>query len=159
LCYKDTSTTIIQLEHFGANATDRDGSTTGRDDLMLQGRTYVLGLTATVLLSVVGILAQAVVVNAADEKKEPNKRTGTVVGALTAKGENWVEVRADGEEKARRYVPHWIGGAPKDGGGPDKKVVAIIRKLKVGSRVRLEWEFEERPRVLKVDVLKEPSKP
>jgi hypothetical protein len=121
---------------------------------MLERRTCVPGLTAAVLLGVVGVVAQAAAGDA-DEKKEPKKRSGTVVGTLTEKGENWIEVKADGEEKARRYVPHWVGGAPKDGGGFDKKIVATIRKLKVGSRVRLEWEFEERPRVVKVDVLKE----
>jgi hypothetical protein len=125
---------------------------------MLQRRTCVLGLTVAVLLGGVGFLARAVARDAGDEKKEPKKRSGTVVGTLTARGENWVEVKADGEEKARRYVPHWVGGAPKDGGGYDKKVVATIGKLKVGSRVRLEWDFEERPRVLKVEVLKEPKK-
>ena len=85
-------------------------------------------------------------------KKEKGKK-GTVVGTLTAKGENWIEVKADGEEKARRYVPHWRGGLPADGGGPDKKTLATIRTLKVGSRVRLEWSFEERPRIEKIEVL------
>jgi hypothetical protein len=88
-----------------------------------------------------------------DEKKE-EKKSGTVTGMLTAKGDNWIEVKADGEEKARRYVPHWVGGNPNQGGGPDKKMVEVIKGLNVGSRVRVEWEFEERPRVVKVDVLK-----
>jgi hypothetical protein len=90
-----------------------------------------------------------------DAKKEEKGKKGTVVGMLTAKGDNWLEVKADGEVKARRYVPHWRGGAPKDGGGPDKKTLATIRKLKVGSRLRLEWTFEERARIEKVEVLKE----
>src|SRR5262245_41673530 len=59
-----------------------------------------------------------------DKKDEPRK--GTVTGMVTAKGDNWIEVKADGEEKARRYVPHWRGGLPKDGGGPDKDMVAKI---------------------------------
>jgi hypothetical protein len=98
---------------------------------------------------------------AADKKesdKKEEKKSGTVVGEITAKGDNYVEVKADGEEKARRYVPHWVGGAPKDGGGPDKEMLKTIKELKVGSRVKLEWEFEERPRVVKVEVLKEPGK-
>jgi hypothetical protein len=114
-------------------------------------------MSAAVLLGAVGFLAHAAAGDG-DEKKEPKKRSGAVVGTLTARSDSWVEVKADGEEKARRYVPHWVGGAPKDGGGYDKKVVATIGKLKVGSRVRLEWEFEERLRILKVDVLKEPKK-
>ena len=30
----------------------------------------------------------------------------------------------------------------------------VIAKLKVGSRVRLEWSFDERPRIEKIEVLK-----
>jgi hypothetical protein len=93
--------------------------------------------------------------HADDPKKEPEKKSGTVTGTLTAKGETWIEVKADGEEKARRYTPHWVGGAPAQGGGFDKAVLQTIRGLKVNSRVRLEWDFEERPRVVKVEVLKE----
>jgi hypothetical protein len=90
-----------------------------------------------------------------DEKKaEPEKKSGTVVGGLSAKGEAWVEVKADGEEKARRYTANWVGGAPQEGGGPDKAIVKVIKTLKVGSRVRLEWKFDERPRVVKIEVLK-----
>jgi hypothetical protein len=37
------------------------------------------------------------------DKKEPEKKFGSVMGTLTAKGDTWIEVKADGEEKARRY--------------------------------------------------------
>jgi hypothetical protein len=90
------------------------------------------------------------------EEKKGKKRGGTVVGTLTRKGENFIEVKADGEEKARKYVPHWIGGAPAQGGGPDKKMLAVFSKLKVGSRVEVKWEFEERLRAVAVKVLHEP---
>ena len=89
--------------------------------------------------------------NAAKQGGEGRK--GTVTGVVTAKGENWIEVKGDGEEKARRYVPHWRGGAPAAGGGPDKEVVARIKEIPVNSRVKLDWVFEERPRVEKVEVL------
>jgi len=95
----------------------------------------------------------------AQEKKDERKeepRKGTVTGLVSAKGENWIEVKADGEEKGRKYVPHWRGGAPKDGGGPDKDMVARIKDTPLKSRVRLEWVFEERPRVVKLEVLKKP---
>jgi hypothetical protein len=85
------------------------------------------------------------------EKKQPEKKSGTVVGLLTDKGEKWIEVKGDGEEKARRYTPNWVG---QNLGGLDPKMVAVIRELKVGSRVRVEWEFDERARVVKVEVLK-----
>ncbi len=106
------------------------------------------GLLAAGLL---GFAASA----AADDKKDENRK-GTVTGVVTKKDDagKWIEVKADGEVKARKYVPHWRGGAPKDGGGPDKKMVAEIKKVALKSRVRLEWVFEERPRVEKIEVLK-----
>jgi hypothetical protein len=110
-------------------------------------------LTA-ILVAVAGIAA------AQDKKpdgKQDEPRKGTVTGLVTAKGENWIEVKADGEEKARRYVPHWKGGAPAAGGGPDKEMVAEIKKVPLNSRVELKWVFEERPRVEKLTVLKKPE--
>src|SRR4051794_31410603 len=90
-----------------------------------------------------------------DKKDEPRK--GTVTGVVSAKGDNWIEVKADGEEKARRYVPHWKGGLPKDGGGPDKEMVAKIKETPLNARVKIDWEFEERARVVKIEVLKKPD--
>ena len=92
-----------------------------------------------------------------DDKKKDEPRKGTVTGVVSAKGPNWIEVTADGEEKGRKYVPHWKGGLPKDGGGPDKDMVAKIKETPLKSRVRLEWVFEERPRVVKIEVLKKPG--
>lgn len=111
------------------------------------------------LLRLAGILALTLTVTTAgradDAKKSPDEgKKGTVTGVVTAKGDNWIEVKADGEEKPRKYVPHWKGGAPKDGGGPDKDMVARIKEVPVKARVRLEWSFEERPRVEKIEVLK-----
>ncbi len=98
-----------------------------------------------------------------DDKKDEKDRKGTVTGVVTAKGDadknqHWIEVKADGEEKARKYVPHWKGGAPKDGGGPDKEMVAEIKKVEVKQRVRLEWVFAEHLRVEKIEVLKKDEK-
>jgi hypothetical protein len=87
-------------------------------------------------------------------KKGEERRKGTVTGVVTAKGRSWIEVKGDGEEKARRYVPHWRGGVPADGGGPDKEMVARISEIAVNSRVKLDWVFEERPRVEKIEVLR-----
>jgi hypothetical protein len=89
--------------------------------------------------------------------KADEKKSGTVSGILTAKDKNWIEVKADGEEKARRYTPRWIGGKPADGGGLDRKMLKTFAELKIGSRIRLEWEFEERPRAVKVELLRAPK--
>lgn len=119
---------------------------------MISRRTALRGMAGAALLG--GFLGSN---TAAEDKKAPDKKGGTVTGEVKAKGEAFVEVLADGEDKPRRYVPHWRGGAPAAGGGPDKTMVAKIKELKVGDRIRLEWEFEERARVVKVEVLK-PSK-
>lgn len=117
-----------------------------------------IAVVLSVLLSGGGLLlAQADA--AKDKPDKPPHRKGTVVGVVTAKGDNWIEVRADGEEKARRYVPHWRGGTPAQGDGFDKEMLAHIRATPVGSRVRLEWEFEERPRVVKLEILKKADSP
>jgi hypothetical protein len=92
-----------------------------------------------------------------DGEKKDEARKGTVTGILTARGETWIEVRADGEEKARRYVPHWRGGAPAQGGGADKEMVAKLKGIPVNSRVTLDWVFEERPRVEKIEILGKPG--
>src|SRR5688500_19882666 len=106
-------------------------------------------------LALAGLLALALgAPGTGQDKKKDEARKGTVTGVVTAKGPNWIEVKADGEEKARRYVPHWKGGAPKDGGGPDKEMVARLKEVPVEARVRLEWSFEERPRVEKIEVLR-----
>ncbi len=88
------------------------------------------------------------------EKKEKKKKTGKVIGIITAKGKNHIEVKGFGEVKGRKYFPRWTGGLPKDGGGFDKKILATFRKLKVGDRIRLTWEFEERPRAVQIKLLK-----
>jgi hypothetical protein len=96
----------------------------------------------------------------ADEKNDAKKdepRKGTVTGVVTANDGKSLEVKADGEEKGRKYVPHWRGGTPAQGGGPDKVMIADIKKSPVKSRVRIEWEFEEHFRLLKIEVLKKPD--
>jgi len=109
---------------------------------------FCLALPACVGLSAPSACAQ---------EKKPDERGGTVSGIVTAKGETFIEVKGDGEEKARRYVPEWRGGAPAQGGGPDKEMLKILQGVKVGDRVRLEWKFEERPRVIKLEVVKSAS--
>lgn len=112
-------------------------------------------------LFVTGVLMIGLAITAnAQEKKDAKKdeeRKGTVSGVVTAKGDNFIEIKADGEEKPRRYVPHWKGGAPAQGGGPDKDMVAKIKETPLKARVRIEWVFEERPRVEKIEVLKKPE--
>src|SRR2546421_3466257 len=84
---------------------------------------------------------------AAQDKKAKNPeegKKGTTVGLLVGKGENFIEVKGDGEEKARKFVPEWKGGKPAEGGGLDKTILKTFRELKIGSRVEVNWVFHER---------------
>lgn len=90
---------------------------------------------------------------------EPTEgQKGTLTGLLTAKGERWIEVRADGDKEAKRYIPHWRGGMPADGGGPDKAMLETIKKLRVPNRVKLDWEFSEHLRVNGVEIIEPKEK-
>jgi hypothetical protein len=111
------------------------------------------------LALIVGLAWTREEASAQDKKpKNPEEgKKGTAIGILVAKGDNFIEVKADGDEKARKYVPQWMGGAPSAGGGPDKEVLKIFRELKVGSRIEVDWVFEERLRALKIKVLRLPK--
>lgn len=97
-----------------------------------------------------------------EEKKEKAKdplegKKGTAIGKVVAKGDNFIEVLGDGEEKARKFVPEWRGGQPSAGGGLDKAILKQFASTKIGSRVEIEWVFHERLRALELKVLREPT--
>jgi hypothetical protein len=95
--------------------------------------------------------------DAGKKEKDPNEgKKGKTIGMLVAKTENAIEVKADGEEKARRYVPQWVGGVPASGGGFDKAILKTIKELKVGSRIEVDWVFQERFRALTIKLLHAP---
>jgi len=71
---------------------------------------------------------------------------GTVTGVVAAKGPAWVEIRSD-SGKTARYIPQWVGGMPKDGGGPEKAMVGAIARLQVGQRVSVRWHVDHHLRV------------
>lgn len=81
---------------------------------------------------------------------------GTVVGVVIEKGATWIRVKADDGESVK-YLPRWIGGAPKDGGGFDKDMLRQIASLSVGSKVKIVWKQEEHRRLLKLTVLDAPA--
>lgn len=94
------------------------------------------------------------------EKKEKDPlegKKGRTLGIVVAKEKINIEVKADGEEKARKFFPEWRGGQPAQGGGLDKEILKIFSEIKVGSRVQVDWVFHERLRALKIEVLREPE--
>lgn len=103
-----------------------------------------------VMLAAVLLLGASNSVRAEDAPEQG----GTLTGVAVAKGDSWIEVRADGAEKSTRYRARWIGGMPKDGGGPEKEAVDAIRKVATPNRVQLRWVVEEGPRVVALEVLR-----
>lgn len=88
----------------------------------------------------------------ADEPAPPTN--GTVTGIVTAKGDNGISVKADGDKEAVRYIPFWRGGLPKDGGGPDKATIEALKKVLVANRVKIVWELQEKSRrIVSIEVL------
>jgi hypothetical protein len=83
------------------------------------------------------------------EKSELEGKKGTVTGILTAKDKHGIEVKADGEEKARKYFLHF---------GGTKQLLHTIHDAPIGSRVRIEWLYVERHRVIEMELLKSAEK-
>ena len=52
------------------------------------------------------------------------------------------------------FMAHWRGGMPKDGGGMDKEMVERLSTFKVGDQVKIDWVWEERRRVEKIEAHK-----
>ena len=95
---------------------------------------------------VASVIVWSSVVRAADEpKRDPAAQK--LQGLLVAKGADWVEIIPDQEEKAVRYLPRWVGGLPKDGGGFDKDMMKTISQFKVGDKVKISWTMEEHQRI------------
>jgi hypothetical protein len=78
---------------------------------------------------------------------------GELTGLLVARGDSWIEVKADGSDKIKRYIPHWRGGMPDAGGGPDRDMLDNIAVLVTGNRVKLSWSFEEHLRIENVKMI------
>jgi hypothetical protein len=93
------------------------------------------------------VLALGLSSPAAADKDREEDRTGTVTGMAVEKGGYWIDVKADGTEKPRRYYC-----------GSDPVALKAVKNTEVGSRVRLEWRFREVYRVVKIEVLKPPAK-
>lgn len=102
-------------------------------------------LTLAVLaLATCALFAQPETTN--PPKEQPAPTSGTVEGILTAKGENWIAVKAEGAREPIRYLAVWRGGLPSEGGAPDKATVEAIKKLMLANLVSVTWEMQENQR-------------
>ncbi|HBC89483.1 MAG TPA: hypothetical protein DCZ94_21305 [Lentisphaeria bacterium] len=74
---------------------------------------------------------------------------GTITGQITKIEGGKVSIKD--AEKEMTVAAKWIGGAKKDGGGYDKDTMAKIEKLKVGDKVKVEWWFNEMPKIVSIE--------
>jgi len=71
---------------------------------------------------------------------------GTMVGTVVEKGKASVTIKSE-SGKTARYIPKWIGGAPSRGGGPEKRIVEAISRLRTGDRVSVKWYVDDHVRI------------
>ena len=78
----------------------------------------------------------------------PKEDEGTLNGTVVTKqGDTWIEIQST-EGSIRRYVPRWTGRHPTQGGGLDIVGKKLIREAKLGSKVQVEWIWDERIRLV-----------
>jgi hypothetical protein len=107
----------------------------------MKRRTFFRGLAVVLGLCVLASLESGA------RAQDGVARTG---GILTAKGDAWIEVKADGEKQARRLVPRFIAALPPRQGGMDKVMLAKFQTLVVGNRVDLLWTQDQALRVVDI---------
>lgn len=77
---------------------------------------------------------------------------GVIEGTIVALGGGG-RITLESAEGRQDYVPHWRGGMPSSGGGPDAEMVRRVRALRIGQRVRITWVFIEHRRIESVEDL------
>lgn len=88
---------------------------------------------------------------------EPKQKDGEASGVVVKVGENWFDLKITEGDKfhIERFMPKWVGGAPKDGGGLDKELLKEIKELKMESKITIKWIYDERKRVTKIALILE----
>lgn len=80
------------------------------------------------------------------------ERSGVMEGILVSKDKKSITVLPDGAKKTINFTPKTQGGEP------DKKTLEAIHEAIHTNRVRIKWEFDERYRVVSIQVLKPKSR-
>ena len=87
----------------------------------------------------------------------PPARTGAMLGVIVGKGDEWIEVKPPKAGYTERYIPRWVGGMPQDGGGFDKDMIRTFGGITVGDKVKLQWMYDERKRVVRIEKFNAPA--
>jgi len=72
---------------------------------------------------------------------------GTVIGKVTKITDKLIEVTSE-SGKTAQYMAEWKGGMK---GSPDKSILKIFEKLKVGDTVKFEWYVNDHIRIKKIE--------
>jgi hypothetical protein len=118
------------------------GKTMKRLQTLLQKSTLQKLLLVALLMSS-GLLMSGAWLSGASAQ-ENNPETGVAQGILVGKGKGWIAVSVvskeqGGQAQTVRLSPMWVGGLPKFGGGPDKRILAIFEQLKKGDHLKFAW--------------------
>ena len=106
------------------------------------------------------MLALAGWMTARAEEKDPNRTDGYegpkegVFKGLVQKSEQEHRLIVKGDDGTRHFFPHWRGGMPADGGGFDKAMLEVFKKLNAGDQIEVKWTADERFRAEEVKVVK-----
>ena len=81
-----------------------------------------------------------------------SEKEGRVTGKIVAKAPagQWMDVKPEAGP-TERYTPCWVGG--KDG-GLDKGMLAKMAERRVGDVVKVKWTYDERKRVVELELIK-----
>jgi hypothetical protein len=103
------------------------------------------------------LLALDVTVSGGQEKADANfteGQAGTLSGTITDRGDTWVVIKTDGDKpQTLKFMPRWVGLNPDQGGGFEKQSLTLIKTTPIGAKVKVEWVFQERLRIVKLTAL------
>lgn len=108
----------------------------------------------TGLFLLVGCAALASPLFAGEAPSEPRTEAHDALPAGTTGATTGTIARIDGPKLLLRtgddvllFMPHWRGGAPKDGGGLDPAMRKRLQEFHAGDRVTITWTWQERRRI------------
>lgn len=106
-------------------------------------------LLAALLLAATPIMT----VSAQDAAAQLTDRSGMMKGMVTMVDPDKGRLSVKTLQGEFAFIPRWVGGMPKDGGGFDRDMLGKLGNLCVGDYVEIAWERDEHLRVVKLGVL------
>ncbi len=82
--------------------------------------------------------------------QKPSQQSGSIVGTITFKHGNCIEVTPL-SGPPERLIPRWVGGGSTAGDGADPRMAAEISKYGVGDKVKVDWTYDNRKRLVGIE--------